>query len=224
MCLLLHSNQGFFRFIMRVAVTKPLYNWNCPDIPRNTSCTMPRRFVINGRPVLAYAESWNFDGNPTETLKTMDHLSNVHTNGVCTRPTWASDLFQIYQRVFDDVLRRFPHDAYFIFVEDDVSLQNATLLRAATCQAIEARWDFYAYDLTVQQRGRCTYEYGTTAFLASATFLRRLRDAPKSTVCSTPIDMYIASIGPWYAAVSRIVKHSGTRLVPPSNKQTNKLM
>ena len=113
MCLMLHSNQGLF-WNLQSNMAKPVYNWNCPDVPRNTLCTMPKRFVINGRPSLAYAESWNFDGNPTEPLKTMDYLSNVRRHGACTRTTWESDLFQIYQQVFDDVLQRFSDRQGFL--------------------------------------------------------------------------------------------------------------
>jgi hypothetical protein len=205
----------------------------------NNNCTIPRLFIVNGRgndrPRQA-ARSWERLGgawnnkrmeimSTSPMLEQMRHQeeenhsqSNPSSSSSSCRQVgkWATRLFRIYQLIFTNVLERFPEDHDFIFVEDDVVLRSPETFHAEICMAKALGVDFYSFYTTPEQGSRCTYEYGTPAFYASANFVKQLRDLQNdnSVVCRLPIDMYIASVGPWYASRSHSVQHIGTRFFP----------
>lgn len=203
---------------------KSFYNLKCPNVGIDLGCTKrPKVYIINGRPDAerpkAANDTWSSLPNDwqVEIVKTESYLKAVKAQpSPCYRPRWRSNLFRVYQLIFADILERFPEDKGFIFVEDDAELVDLGVFEREVCHVQAEGWPFYSFFLTSSQRGRCLYEHGTVTFYATADFLRRLRNETDE-VCRLPIDMFISSIGPWYATKELIVKHLGKRYIPNRN-------
>ena len=59
------------------------------------------------------------------------------------------------------------------------------------------------------QGNSCTYEHGTLAFYLTRAMAEKLEGVDKWVYCRLPIDMYIATLGPWFASTSNVVEHAG---------------
>ena len=146
----------------------------------------------------------------------------------CRRHTFASLVFAVYQHVFSKLLLDFPSQQYFVTVEDDTILLNATRFYVELRWAMKHNVGYYSFASVSASnaaasalllssspsisRRSCVYEYGTIAQLISRPLMLQVLNADTDSFCRLPIDMFIARAGPWYATVHPITKHIGSRL------------
>jgi hypothetical protein len=197
-----------------------------PSCPRKSaqaqrlgsSCSMPRFFVLRGREpeeiMPGVVESWaSFQPEIIYTRHTSEQLSDVPG---CMKGTWEQRLFAVYLTVFGDVLRRFPDERAFVFLEDDALLLDADAFQKELCWQVQNasthRKHFFSFYRTAPPGAGCFYHWGTQAFLMNRAFLEYMMRLPSQTWCRFPIDIFINTIGPWYMAESAIVEHVGRRL------------
>ena len=193
---------------------KPYYKLKCPKTSHFavSNCSLPRIFMINARPdeESRFAkESWKEQNYKLIDTKQISTFITDHS--ICYKETWSNRLFSIYQRVFRDILNKYADDEDFIFIEDDVLLLDSKSFREEACMARNSQLEFYSFHKAPSQQS-CLYHHGTLSFYTSRTFLEHLaKSVPVRELCRLPIDIYIASTGPWFSTLTRIVKHNATR-------------
>jgi hypothetical protein len=139
---------------------------------------------------------------------------------LCRKIKWEQRLFYVYQRVFSDLLIKYPTDDGFIIVEDDAVLLNPNVFAEEACHAHHQKFQFYSfYKSPLQQytlfsfrrnSSSCTYRHGTVAFYIQRHLMERIvNEHRRSMFCRFPIDMYISKLGPWYATRREVVGHLG---------------
>lgn len=140
---------------------------------------------------------------------------------LCRKIKWEQRLFYVYQRVFSDLLIKYPTDDGFIIVEDDAVLLNPNVFAEEACHAhYQQKFPFYSlYKSPLQQHTRfsfrrnsssCTYRHGTVAFYTQRHLMEQIvNEHRRSMFCRFPIDMYISKLGPWYATKREVVGHLG---------------
>ena len=191
---------------------KPYYLLRCPDVNQHSylNCTLPKMFMISARPEEERQESqasWSYHN--VNRIDTRSLSTNLTLHPECSKLTWSNRLFSIYRAVFKDVLESSMDEKDFIFIEDDVLLLDFESLQKEACLARQDELPFYSFYKPSAQGRSCLYQHGTLAFYANHQFLHHLtNDVSKSKLCRLPIDMYIASIGPWYSTTKDIVKHN----------------
>lgn len=203
-------------------LVKPFYKLHCPDSSRwskvnrehdeNTSCSnLPSIVMLNARPIEARLNSsLSWEGQDMFLINT----TNLGRSSlVCTESSFSNILFQIYLEIFDVVLKRYPQQDDFIFLEDDAELLDKTQMQVETCLARANGFQFYSLYLTEEQGDSCIYQRGTVAFYVNRKFIKRLLEDVRidNKFCHIPIDMYIAMHGPWYATRKHIIKHNSKR-------------
>jgi hypothetical protein len=208
----------------------------CPKQPPpiSTTCDLPKLFVLCGRPAAESAETRaTWDWLEPEVWNFTTSLAKLHPSQGCQRATWKNQLHGAYREMFQDVLAKFPQNG-FLFVEDDVSLVDRQRFQQEAC-----RWArqgntvgrnkalFYSFFKTSNDLSKspyCFYNYGTQAFYATRKLMTAVVQAPTRTRCRMPIDVYIHSIGPWYATQFTIIRHgsleSTKRTLDPKNLTT----
>lgn len=191
---------------------KPYYSLRCPGVNQHShlNCTLPKMFMISARPEAERRQSQtSWSHHNVNRIDTGSLSRNLTTHSECSKPTWSNRLFSIYRTVFRDILGNNMDDKDFIFIEDDVLLMDFESLQKETCLARQNRLQFYSFFKPSAQGQSCLYQHGTLAFYANHHFLHHLtHDVSQSKLCRLPIDMYIASIGPWYSTTKEIVKHN----------------
>ena len=71
------------------------------------------------------------------------------------------------------------------------------------------------FSLYKTSESSCLYEYGTNGFYATRQFLTKYIEISDANIlCRLGIDMYIASIGPWYSTTNDIIAHESSRYIP----------
>ena len=140
---------------------------------------------------------------------------------LCRKIKWEQRLFYVYQRVFSDLLIKYPTDDGFIIVEDDAVLLSPNVFAEEACHAHhQQKFQFYSlYKSPLQQHTRfsfrrnsssCTYRHGTVAFYIQRHLMEQIvNEHRRSMFCRFPIDMYISKLGPWYATRREVVGHLG---------------
>ena len=118
-------------------------------------------------------------------------------------------IFYAYKKVFKAVLSEYPDDKDFIFIEDDVQLLDFQKLHSETCMARMKGLQFYSLYHTPSQNSSCVYEWGTQAFYIRRRQTEKFAAVDNFVYCRLPIDMYIASLGPWFSTTSDVVAHTG---------------
>ncbi|DAZ94479.1 TPA: hypothetical protein N0F65_003413 [Lagenidium giganteum] len=128
----------------------------------------------------------------------------------CPDHAWAHRLFLIYQTVFEDVLKRFPQESDFVFLEDDALLVDASVFEFEVCRAqVEEHAFFSLYRASRQDS--CIYHSGTVAFYITKPVMEEVIRVGTATSCRLPIDIFLATNGPWYATAEDIVRHHSVR-------------
>jgi hypothetical protein len=208
---------------LRSNLMKPVYMFDCPSFaPVSPTERVFPMFLIGGRDFVnstrvRAVQSW--DSTSLITIDTrslsrdvLDPKKNVNP---CSSPSFENSLVTVYLKVFTDVLNdsMWTEHATFMFVEDDVELLESAWLQSEVAAARDQSVDFYSLYKTPHNSDRdCIYLYGTQAFTISRGFMRQLVDLDKHTRCNHPIDMIIASMGPFYVTQRHIVRHIGQRL------------
>ena len=203
-------------------LVKPFYKLHCPETSKwskvnrehdeNTSCSnLPSIVMLNARPIedrLNSSISWE-----GQDLFLVNTTNLGRSNLVCTISSWSNILFQIYLEIFDTVLKQYPEQDDFIFLEDDAELMDKDQMHVETCLARANGFQFYSLYLTEEQGNSCIYQRGTVAFYANRQFIKTLLADVKvdNKFCYIPIDMYIAMQGPWYSTRKNIIKHNSKR-------------
>jgi len=192
---------------------KPYYLFKCPRLSNDAVVkrSLPKIFRISARPdaeTQAAQMSWK-DEN-VEVIDTKEISRLITDNSICSKMTWSNRLFSIYQRVFRDILKKHSDDQGFIFIEDDVLLLDRKSFRTEACMAQDSKLQFYSFYRPTSQQS-CLYNHGTLCFYVNREFLEHLAIfVPVREFCRLPIDMYLASIGPWFSTSKMIVKHNAT--------------
>jgi hypothetical protein len=198
---------------------KPFYKFKCPPFaPVSPTKKVVPMFLIGGRDnstrQLAL-QSWPSESLiPVNTTSLSRDLLDPNKNvNPCTDHSFANALVAVYLKVFKDVLNHSKwteHDT-FMFVEDDVVLLEWAWLQLEVAAAMERSADFYSL-YKVPNSTDCIYNHGALAFTISRAFMRTLVALDQHTRCTHPIDMIIASMGPFYVTQREIVRHIGQRL------------
>ena len=55
------------------------------------------------------------------------------------------------------------------------------------------------------------YEWGTQTFYIRRRQAEKFAAVDKFVYCRLPIDMYIATLGPWFSSTSDVVEHTGRK-------------
>ena len=197
-------------------ILKPFYMFSCPKTLLvnpgvNSTCSvLPLMVMISARPIeqrLKPIYSWrNLD------LMVFNTTSLDKSAFKCSKITFSNKLFNIYLYVFASILETYPNQEDFIFVEDDAELVDGDKLKMESCVARQYQYMFYSLFRTQRQQDSCMYQHGTVAFYAKRQFINTLLDSVDArTVCSIPIDMYIAMRGPWYTTSKNIIIHNSKR-------------
>lgn len=192
---------------------KPFYRLKCPKISDKavSNCSLPKIFMISARPDEERRftqKSWKEQN--IKVIDTKEISTFITDHSICQEETWSNRLFLIYQRVFRDVLNKYADDEDFIFIEDDVLLLDSKSFKVETCVIRNSKLEFYSFHNAPSQQS-CLYHHGTLSFYTSRTFLEHLaKSVPVRELCRLPIDIYIASTGPWFSTLTRIVRHNAT--------------
>ena len=125
----------------------------------------------------------------------------------CLETGHFQSIFYAYKEVFKAVLSKYPDDEDFIFIEDDVQLLNFQKLHSEMCMARRNGLQFYSFYRTPSQGKSCVYEWGTQTFYIRRKLAEKFAALDKFVYCRLPIDMYIATLGPWFSSNSDIVAH-----------------
>lgn len=194
-------------------ILKPFYNWQCPVAGDNSTCSLPKIFMISARSKEEKKYSKDSWKNQNINLIDTQEISSLMTDHfVCKEASWSNRLFSIYQRVFREILNNYAGDDDFIFVEDDVVLLDFKEFKAETCMARKGKLHFYSFYKPSSQVS-CLYHHGTPCYYINRQFMEHLaKSVAMEDLCRLPIDLYIASSGPWYSTTKSIIKHTGTRL------------
>ena len=195
----------------KTTLLNPLFQLRCPVSQGTSNCSSPKIFMISARPEHQRRSSWeswkNHGVNMIDTKRISDLITD---NSICKKQTWSNRLFSIYQKVFRDVLKKYTEDKDFIFVEDDVVLVDLREIMAEICMAQKLEFGFYSFYKPQSQKS-CLYHHGTLCFYISRSYLEHLaKYVDQRDFCRLPIDIYIASSGPWYSTTKIIVKHNAT--------------
>lgn len=198
---------------------KPYYRIQCPKVsthfrqnPVDCRLASTKMIMLNARDKRPEDSvvSWN-NVSSLELYNTSKLTETYSVLPECKTNTWRSRLFAIYRHVFRDILTRYPNESEFLIFEDDAILHDQRQMERETCMAITNKLDFYSFYTTPTQGEACTYEYGTVGFFASRAFIQRLADVDQKSFCRLGIDIYIASIGPWFASVQSTIQHNAKR-------------
>lgn len=215
------QKESPFDHVLATLKKVPLAGW-CPRLQDDVrqedhACEeLPPMFMINGRPThLRPKESILTWQNVTQlqAIDTSTFSMNVTAVGGCKFPTWTNHLFHIYKEVFAYVLERYPSPA-FVFVEDDTILSSLRELKREMCMARLNNLPFYSFYTTELQGSSCIYTHGMCGFYAKRELLRKVIAAPFEDACRLGVDIYIASIGPWFASTGRVIQHDSRRYRP----------
>jgi len=162
--------------------------------------------------------TWTKAGFPVQLFNTSD-FSRTYENTRCLQLTFKSRLFAVYQHVLETILQRSKNDSsthqseFLVTIEDDVKLLDAARFRAELQHAYQQRYDYYSFTKN-HDRG-CIYEFGTPAQLWGPGVIQSVLNAPTGSFCRLPIDMYVATLGPWFVTRRRLVQHVGKRVWNP---------
>ena len=192
---------------------KPYYTFKCPRLSDDAvfNCSLPKIFMISARPDAARRPAqMSWKDEDIELIDTKEISRLITDNSVCSKRTWSNRLFSIYQRVFRDILKKHSHDEGFIFIEDDILLLDSKSFRAEACMAQNSKLQFYSFYKPTSQQS-CLYHHGTLCFYVNREFLEHLAmSVPVRELCRLPVDIYLASTGPWFSTLKMIVKHNAT--------------
>jgi len=206
---------------LRSLFLKPFYAMTCPKyVPIKCDKTTPT-FLVHGRPsdeqFQLVWKSWRESIQDISIIDTYN-MSLSYRNTKCHYFQWHQRLFHVYQLVFDHVLSKHsqPKNQGFVFIEDDVLLLNSTLFYDQLC--IAQQYEFYSFYETESYNERvsssCLYHHGTPSFYITRSLMEKLiHDVSVDSFCRLPVDMYIATLGPWYKVSMKetIVQHIGSR-------------
>ena len=186
--------------------------YSCPVIPSSetpVSADVPF-LMISARPrdqVQPILDTWNNDNTFRVQLVSTHNVSQSYRNTHCQHETFKARLFAVYQHVFRQALHDFPGRDYFVTIEDDVKLLDATSLAAELKWAVAEGVDYFSF---YKNGPSCFYRFGTVAQVLSANLMRQIVEAEPE--CRLPIDMYIAQRGPFFVTQRPLVQHVGKRL------------
>ena len=177
-----------------------------PHLERIDTLQVSNQFAIAGG-----ALKHHVDNNSSSSLRGQNKF-------LCRKIKWEQRLFYVYQRVFSDLLIKYPTDDGFIIVEDDAVLLNPNVFAEEACHAHHQKFQFYSlYKSPLQQytlfsfrrnSSSCTYRHGTVAFYIQRHLMEQIvNEHRRSMFCRFPIDMYISKLGPWYATRREVVGH-----------------
>lgn len=199
-----------------------LWGW-CPTFHVHTQQELavcektPPLFMINGRPrnqrPKASILSWK-NVTRLEMIDTSEITRNLTTANKCRHSTWTSRLFQVYQQIFSLVLEKHSSMA-FVFFEDDAVLTSLEDLQREICIAQLNDLTYYSFYTTQLQGSSCIYTHGTCGFYIKRELMKKIIGAPMEDVCRLGIDIYISSIGPWFASQNHAIQHNSQRYKPP---------
>lgn len=124
--------------------------------------------------------------------------------------------FAVHRKVFEDTLKQFPDDDFFLFVEDDAVLLDAAQMMKEAALVIRNRLQFYSFYFTPQQNlfgmRTCLFHWGTQSFLMHRELMQSIITTPPVYICGRmALDIFLAMKGPWFATTSDIVLHVGKR-------------
>ncbi|KAJ0409985.1 hypothetical protein ATCC90586_009662 [Pythium insidiosum] len=210
----------------KTTLLSPLYKTRCQralrpgDIDDDSFCRQrrPPIVMISARSPEQRLESnasWQAlpaDWRPRvlDTKPMSAELADVARNDCPDRP-WAYRLFRIYERVFRQLLNEYPATPNFVLLEDDAILHGAELFATEVCRAQTEGQEFFSLYRATRQNA-CIYHSGTVAFFISRAMMEYLIDVPLSSKCRLPIDIFLATSGPWFATMQDIVLHKSTRV------------
>ena len=103
-------------------------------------------------------------------------------------------IFRTFKVLFEALLKDFPEKRYFLILEDDALILNATLLRHQVYGAMaspSAKNAHFFYFLYNWRRDDCLYRYGMQAFIISRAYMEDLLRVDTHFICKVPIDLYI---------------------------------
>lgn len=197
-----------------------------PEIAADSSinitadCMVPRVFMLRGRSPdevrQDVLDSWA-PFSPIDLPAREKSQEMLDVPG-CEESSWANRLFAVYQGFFRDVLRDYPDEKLFVFVEDDALLLDVDAFRESACSQVQMLGGNTQQDGmedSLSRRGRagswgervyfysffrvsvtephddCFYYWGTQVFLANREMLLQLISLPAITRCRTPIDIYM---------------------------------
>lgn len=136
---------------------------------------------------------------------------------LCRKMKWEHRLFAVYQTIFSHLLATYPNDTGFVIIEDDAVLMSPYEFVEEVCHAHNKQMEFYSlYRSPSQWKGKsrspsCIYVHGTVAFYIQRSLMEVVvRERRRDWFCRFPIDLYILSMGPWYASTREIVGHLDT--------------
>lgn len=192
-------------------LVSPFYHLHCLRNQNVTTnhCELPTIFMLKSRPLemrLKSNASWS--KHDINSINSSSLEPDVWPCGQ-TAP-FKTRLFHIYQIMFAQILATSAQPGPFIFLEDDSVLKDDEVFHRQACAAIHRNLDFYSFYSTGS--GSCLYSYGTSAFIMTRSMMAKVVGVEDASVrCRLPIDMYLSSIGPWYAAVEESVLHHSAR-------------
>jgi len=153
----------------------------------------------------------------TTAVKSSTKMNPNRSGCLCRKMKWEHRLFAVYQTIFSHLLATYPKDPGFVIIEDDAVLMSPYDFVDEVCHAHSKQMVFYSlYRSPSQWRGKmrspsCIYVHGTVAFYIQRSLMEVIvREQRRDWFCRFPIDMYISSMGPWYASTREIVGHLGT--------------
>ena len=206
----------------RSVFMKAMYRWMCPKQSTNhdnAKCpALPPIIMLNARTHRPPASilSWDHISDQLVLYNTSQLSLTYKIVPGCRTSSWRARLFAIYQHIFQEIINQnqYKNVTHFIFVEDDAILTSFDLLQQEVCLAQMNQLPFYSLFQTNTQTS-CLYDSGTVAFYLTRSFIiEKLLHVDLSSKCRLGIDMYIASIGPWFATTKSVIKHNGTRYTP----------
>jgi hypothetical protein len=211
--LIRQEQESPFDFV-QTTVLSPIYSAVCPQSQRQ--CTVNfTLYVLNARPLENTTFSdWNnsllSSGSHRLEILNTTGMSRAYKNTRCAKLQWHHRLNFVYQSVFRQVMQDNPENEGFFFTEDDAVLENWAGYHEEAC--IAQSFEFYSFFKT--SGTTCIYRHGTVAFYIKKSLMMRFINVDSSTFCRLPIDMFFASLGPWYTSINSTVTHRNKRYIP----------
>ena len=199
----------------------------CAVVPRRTTaeaeedtppCALPPIFMLSGRTESERnrltRNSWNGTFAPAKVVDGLSYPASERKrdrSAACrlrgSDSSFRYRLFDTYRWMFEAALlesggadTETTNGGGFVFVEDDAELIDRRGFSRDVCAAASDGLSFFSL-FGSGSSGGCSYMHGTVAFYASRSFMEKIvhtgRRSDHDVACRLPIDLYIASLGPW---------------------------
>lgn len=191
------------------------------DNSKSGKCSFPRVFMLRGRSPEEVRQdvvhSWA-PFNPLNLPAREKSREMVDVPG-CEESTWGNRLFAVYLEFFREILRDYPSEESFVFVEDDAVLLDAHAFRTSVCDQQQIvgvdteqhsmnnsfvtgwrgglsgnRMHFFSFFRDKEMdtpKEDCSYHYGTQAFLVNREMMQHLISLTAFNRCRIPIDLHL---------------------------------